>query len=88
MEDYTKYIEKELRESGIEIEYDGYLKNSHPNISLYVKCKIDTNTDSAKMVIIEMPPLSEKMVMSHQCGPVLENEIDFEIIEIYTQNPV
>ena len=81
------YIEKELRDGSIDIEYDGYLKNLHPTKTLYVQIKIITNTDQAKFETITLPPLSEKMVMSHNAGPVLENEFDFEILKVYARKP-
>ncbi len=79
---YSQYIIKELRDGGIEIEYDGFLKNLHSTMTFFVICSIKTNYTEDTKIRVEMPPLSEKMVMSHNCGPVLENENDFEILEI------
>ncbi|MDX1960110.1 MAG: hypothetical protein SFU98_16195 [Leptospiraceae bacterium] len=76
------YIVKELRDRSI-VEYDGLLKNLHPTLTFFVECKIETNSTSYKYLLVEIPPLSEKMVMSHNSGPVLENEIDFEILKVY-----
>ncbi len=86
--DYSQYIIKELREGGIEIEYDGFLKNVHPTLTFFVICSIQTNTSVDTKTIVEMPPMSEKMIMSHNCGPVLENESDFEIVGIYLESPL
>jgi hypothetical protein len=87
MKNYSEYIIAELREGGIEIEYDGFLKNLHPTLTFFVVCHIDTSHEGGKQVVVEMPPLSEKMVMSHSCGPTLENEFSFEITGIYTEKP-
>jgi hypothetical protein len=84
---YTKYLLKELRDSNI-VEYDGFLKNLHPTLTFFVECAIETNTTVYKTIFVEIPPLTEKMVMSHNCGPVLENEIDFEIVKIYIKKPI
>lgn len=83
MMEHDKYIIKELREGAIDIEYDGFLKNTHPATAFWVVCNIDTQYATGKQIVVEMPPLSEKMVMSHHCGPVLENEYDFEILGIF-----
>jgi hypothetical protein len=85
--DYTSFIVAEIRDGGIEIEYDGFLKNLHPSLTLFVVCHIDTNYVGGREVVIEMPPLSEKMVMSHSCGPSIENEFSFEVVGIYTEKP-
>ena len=87
MEDYTNYLVKELRDGSIDIEYDGFLKNLHPTLTFFVECKIETNSTTYKDILVEIPPLSEKMVMSHSCGPVLENEIDFEILKVHLHKP-
>lgn len=87
MEDYSKYIKKELRDGSIDTEYDGYLKNLHPTKTFYVKCTIQKNISSDKVVVIKMPPLSKQIVISHNCGPVLENDLDFSIVRIYTKKP-
>ncbi|MDX2049714.1 MAG: hypothetical protein SFT93_00845 [Rickettsiaceae bacterium] len=86
MEDYTEYLLKELRDSNM-VEYDGFLKNLHPTLTFFVECAIETNTTAYKSILVEIPPLSEKIIMSHNCGPVLENEIDFEIVKIHLQKP-
>lgn len=87
MEDYTKYLLKELRDGSIYTEYDGFLKNLHTTMTFFVECRIETNMTQDEIIIVKIPPLTEKMIMSHNCGPVLENELDFEIIKIYTENP-
>lgn len=86
MEDYTKYLLKELRDSNV-VEYDGFLKNLHPTLTFFVECAIEANTTVFKTILVEILPLSEKMVMCHNCVPVLENELDFEILKIHLQKP-
>ncbi|TAE12368.1 MAG: hypothetical protein EAZ95_12530 [Bacteroidetes bacterium] len=89
MHDYSEYIIAELRDGGIDIEYDGFLKNLHPTLTFFVVCHVETSYvgGRGKQIVVEMPPLSEKMVMSHSCGPTLENEFSFEITGIYTEKP-
>lgn len=87
MNDYSEYIIAELRTADLEIEYDGFLKNLHPTMTFFVVCHIDTNYEGGKQIVVEMPPMSEKMVISHSCGPSIDNEFYFEIIGIYTEKP-
>lgn len=87
MKDFSNYIIKELRDGGIDIEYDGYLKNIHPTKTFYIKCQIYRNFASDQIVLFKILPQSEKLVMSHNCGPVLENDLDFDIIKIYERKP-
>lgn len=83
--DLKKYLEKSIRESGLEIEYDSFLKNIHPSHTLIVKCLIDDNSMGFVRTVI-LAPLEKKLVMSHSCGPTLFNEYGFEILEISIKN--
>ena len=82
MGNYQNYLIKELRSEYLEIEYDGYLKNIHPSLTFRVHCKIDDSSPEGASKWFEVPPLSEIRVMSHSCGPCMENEFNFEVLEI------
>ena len=81
MEDYQNYIEKYFIEDGV--EYEGFVKNTHPSQKLYVKCWID-NDYGGYTRFYEVEPQGKTSIMFHNCGPIFpwENQYDFEILEI------
>ena len=81
MEDYSSYIEKYFVEDGV--EYDGFVKNTHPSKKLYLKCWID-NQYEGYIEFHEVEPQDKKLIMYHILGPMCpwDNQYDFKIVEI------
>ncbi len=81
----AQFITSSIRTGGLEIEYDGFIKNTHTTLTLFVKYRIDDDSGGSTK-IVELRPQEEKMVMSHSCGPIFSgNEYGFEVLEVKTE---
>ena len=81
MKNYDKYLEIYFVENGV--EYEGFVRNTHPSKKLYIKCWID-NQYEGYIRLHEVEPQSNELIMFHNCGPMApwDNQFDFKIVEI------